>query len=181
MAEVRHKCFVSYHHVDQGEVDNFIRTFDHERNAFIARGLGEEMADDIINSDDTNYVMQRIRELYLKESTVTLVMMGKCTWARRYVDWEIQASLRHGETTTPNGLLGIKLPSHPKSGGQFPNRLNINLKQSDDQEDCYARWMEYPQRSDSLANNIDAAFDRRFSHAKWIDNPRERFKHNRTC
>ena len=180
MAKVRHRCFVSYHHADQDEVDNFVKTFDHDRDAFIARGLGQEMAQEIIDSDDTSYVMRRIRELYLKDSTVTLVMMGKCTWARRYVDWELQSTLRSGQTVTPNGLLGIKLPSYPKNG-TYPNRLNINLKQSEDQEDCYARWIEYPTRSDSLANSIDAAFDRRTTHTKWINNPRERFSYNRKC
>ena len=178
---MRHKCFISYHHADQDEVDEFVRTFDHDRDVFIARGLGGEMAGDIIDSDDTDYVMKRIRELYLKDSTVTIVLMGKCSWARRYVDWEIQASIRSGETVTPNGLLGIKLPSFPKKDGQSPNRLNLNLKQSDDQADCYARWMEYPTRKDTLANAIDAAFNRRFTHTKWINNPRDRFKYNRSC
>jgi len=181
MANVRHKCFISYHHDDQKAVEEFIETFDHEREVFLARALGAGMEQDIIDSDDTDYVMRRIRELYLKDSTVTLVLMGKCTWARRYVDWEIQASLRSGETVTPNGLLGITLPSYPKSGGQFPNRLNLNLKQSDDQKDCYARWIEYPTRKDILSNAIDAAFKRRFTHTQWINNPRERFRHNRSC
>ena len=178
---VRHKCFISYHHDDQDEVEEFIKTFDEERDVFIARALGVGMEQDIIDSDDTDYVMRRIRELYLKASTVTLVLMGKCTWARRYVDWEIQASLRSGETVMPNGLLGIKLPGYPKRGGQFPNRLNLNLKQSDDQEDCYARWIEYPTRKDTLSKAIDEAFNRRFTHTKWINNPRDRFKYNRSC
>ena len=181
MSDVRHKCFISYHHDDQEEVDEFVATFDDERKVFIARGIGLQMEQDIIDSTDTEYVMRRIRELYLKDSTVTIVLMGKCTWARRYVDWEIQASLRHGETVTPNGLLGIKLPSFPKRGGRFPERLLMNLKQSDDQEDCYARLMEYPSRKDTLANAIDAAFNRRKTHTKWIVNPRERFIYNRSC
>lgn len=180
MTTARHKCFISYHHADQDEVDQFISTFDHDRDVFIARGLGQEMAQDIINSDDTTYVMRRIKELYLRDSTVTIVLMGKCTWARKYVDWEIQASLRHGDTVTPNGLLGIKLPSYPARGGSFPNRFNINLK-GDGQADCYARWMEYPSRKDSLANAIDAAFSRRRTHTNWITNPRERFINNRAC
>ncbi|MEZ8013587.1 MULTISPECIES: TIR domain-containing protein [Vibrio] len=176
----RHKCFISYHHEDQDEVDDFIRTFDHERDVFISRGLGPEMSPDIINSQDTDYVMSRIRELYLKDSTVTIVLLGKCTWARRYVDWELQSSLRSGETVTPNGVLAIKLPSFSKNTA-FPNRLNLNLKQTDDQEDCYARWIEYPTRKDTLKNAIDSAFNRRSTHKKWIDNPREKFSYNRTC
>jgi len=181
MSNIRHICFISYHHADQEEVNKFVSTFDHDRDVLIARGLGQEMAQDIINSNNTAYIMRRIRELYLKASTVTIILISKCTWARRYVDWEIQASLHHGSTVTANGLLGIKLPSFPKRGGQYPNRLNLNLKQSDDQADCYARWIDYPSRKDTLINAIDAAFSRRKTHENWINNPRDRFLNNRTC
>ena len=137
------------------------------------------MADDIINSDDTNYVMRRIRELYLKDSTVTIVLIGKCTWARRYVDWEIQASLRQGETIKPNGLLGIKLPSYNNNG--YPERLNMNLLQDDEQEDCYARVINYPKRKDTLKNAIEDAFQARTKRRHLIVNPRDRYKYNRHC
>ncbi len=179
MSDIRHKCFISFHQLDEDEVRGFIETFDEQRDVFIARALGASgMDDEIINSDDTDYVMSRIRELYLRDSSVTIVLIGKCTWARRYVDWEIQASLRHGETVTPNGLLGIKLPSYRKSG--YPDRLNKNLKQ-EEQEDCYARVIEYPTRKDTLANQIADAFQARTNRVGLIDNPRDRFKNNRTC
>jgi len=177
---VRHKVFISYHHADQDEVNDFIKTFSDERNVFIARALGVDMEKSIIDSTDTDYVMRRIRELYLKDSTVTIVLMGKCTWARRYVDWEIQSSLRSGDTVTPNGLLGIKLPRFT-SGTSFPNRLNLNLKQNDQQLDCYARWIEYPTRKDTLANAIHGAFEARTSKTNLIVNPRDRFVNNRSC
>ncbi|NTV49240.1 MAG: TIR domain-containing protein [Geobacteraceae bacterium] len=177
---VRHKVFITYHHADQEEVNDFITTFSDERNVFISRVLGVDMEESIISSTDTDYVMKRIRELYLKDSTVTIVLMGKCTWARRYVDWEIQSSLRSGNTLTPNGLLGIKLPSF-KSGTNFPNRLNLNLKQNDQQVDCYARWIEYPTRKDTLANAIHNAFLARTSKTNLIVNPRDRFVNNRSC
>lgn len=179
MSSVRHRVFISYHHDDQDEVESFIETFDYERKVFITRGLGIGMEQDIIDSTDTDYVMRRIRELYFKDSTVTLLLIGKCTWARRYVDWEIQASLRHGEIVTPNGLLGIKLPRYKKSG--YPNRLNLNLKQPDTQADYYARIIDYPLRKDTLANAIDDGFDARYSRAHLIANPRERFVNNRPC
>ena len=181
MPNVRRKCFISYHHTDQQEVDEFIRTFDHERNIFISRGLGKEMSQNIVDSTDTDYVMRRIRELYLSDSTVTIVMLGKCTWARRYVDWELQSSLRNGETVTANGLLGIKLPSYPSSGGPYPNRLYLNLKQNDSQADCYARVLSYPTSSQDLMDAIEAAHQRRSTHQKWINNPRDNMKYNRQC
>lgn len=160
-------------------MESFIETFDYEREVFITRGLGIGMEQDIIDSTDTDYVMRRIRELYLKDSTVTIVPTGKCTWARRYVDWEIQASLRHGETVTPNGLLGIVLPSAGKSP-VASNRLKLNLKGSNSDEG-YARWHWYPQRKDTLAAWIEDAFQARTGRASLIVNPRDRFGYNRAC
>ena len=184
MNVVRRKCFISYHHADQAWVDHFIRTFDDTHNLFIARGLGQSMAQDVIDSTDTDYVMRRIRELYIRDSTVTLLMLGKCTWARRYVDWEIQASLRAPTNGLPNGLLAIKLPSYQEPGS-FPERLNKNLltdeKKVLGQNNCYARWITYPQNLSDLWTEIEAAFTRRASHGILIDNPRDRFTYNRQC
>jgi MTH538 TIR-like domain (DUF1863) len=178
MPAIRRKCFLSYHHADQDAVDNFTRTFDHSHDAFIVRGLGQEMAQDIIDSTDTDYIMRRIRDLYVGGSSVTLVMIGHCTWARRYVDWEIQASLRNSDQTRPNGLLGIKLPSY--AAGAFPDRFNSNLR-SKGQTDCYARHITYPISSDELWSAIEAAYQRRTTHRNLIVNPRERFTYNRQC
>lgn len=181
MAQVRHRVFVSYHHDDQNEVDDFVRTFADERHVFIARALGVDMEQDIIDSDDTEYVMRRVRELYLKNSTVTIVLIGRCTWARRYVDWEIQSSLRHGTTVTANGLVGITLPSAAnRSSRQPPNRLSLNLK-GDNNADGYARWYKYPTRRDTLANCIDDAFRARTARANLIVSPRDSFSYNRQC
>lgn len=178
MATVRRKCFISYHHADQDAVNRFVRGFDHDRDCFIARGLGEEMSPDIIQSTNTEYVMRRIRERFLGGSTVTIVLMGACTWARRYVDWELQASLRRGENRTPNGLLGIKLPDF----GEFPSRFNANLiPPGSKQADCYARHMSYPTSTQQLVDAIEAAYQRRTTHAHWISNPRDRMSNNRLC
>ncbi|MBN1655077.1 MAG: TIR domain-containing protein [Deltaproteobacteria bacterium] len=48
-----------------------------------------------------DYVMRRIRDEHLRDSTVTIVMIGNCTWSRKYVDWELQASLRSGPIVIP--------------------------------------------------------------------------------
>ena len=175
---VRRKCFISYHHADQAYVDAFVKHYDHGQNLFIARGLGASMSTDIIDSNDTTYVMRRIRQLYLFDSTVTIVLMGQCTWARRYVDWEIQASLRSGELTTPNGLLGIKLPTF----GGFPQRFNENLRADGAPEDSnYTGWIDWTDPETKLLGAIEWAYQRRTTHANRIKNPRDRMSYNRTC
>lgn len=172
-----HKAFISYHHDDQQEVEEFIATFGHWHEVFTYRAVG--MARDIIDSTDTEYVMRRIRELYLKDSTVTVMLIGRCTWSRRYVDWEIQASLRGVGSQLPNGLLGIVLPSAGKSP-RPPERLALNLKGKNSDE-RYARWYWYPQSSDSLSSWIEDSFEARTKRAHLIVNPRERMVYNRTC
>ncbi|TAK36620.1 MAG: hypothetical protein EPO30_11370, partial [Lysobacteraceae bacterium] len=163
---------------DQYAVDDFVRTFDHGADCFIARGLGEEMPGDVINSYDTDYVMRRIRQRFIADSTVTIVLMGRCTWARRYVDWEIAASLRNTALSNANGLIGIKLPTF----GGFPPRFDDNLiPYGSSQGDCYARWLEYPLTQYDLEAAVEAAFQRRQTHAQWIRNARLRMTNNRPC
>lgn len=182
MAFVKRNCFISYHHDDQGEVDAFIRIFDHSWDGFTARGLGQGMDPDIINSNDTDYVMRRIRERYLKGSSVTMVMLGRQTWSRRYVDWEIQASLRQDREITPNGLLGIKLPSFRETD-RFPERFNMNLMTEAAKKaghaSCYARHIPYPTSVNALVSAIEDAHARRSTHANFIVNPRDRFINNK--
>ncbi|WP_069364320.1 TIR domain-containing protein [Salisediminibacterium beveridgei] len=177
MTDIRHRVFVSYHHEDQEEVDNFLSTFGNERNVFTHRAVGT-MSDDIINSDNTEYVMSQIRKKYLKDSTVTIVLIGKCTWARRYVDWEIKTSLRRG-SFTPNGLIGILLPSMNNTATP-PQRLKENLL-GDDANEGYARWYTYPKRKDSLKNWIEDAFQARSTRPDLIANSASMFKYNRSC
>lgn len=164
----RHKCFISYHKDDKDAVDEFCETFE---GSFIRRGI--MMEDDIIDSDDTDYVMRRIRKLYLQDSTVTIVLVGRCTWARRFVDWEVQASLRKSSTgPPPNGLLAIQLWQSYK---KLPNRVDLNV------DSGYAKYYVYPKSSRGLSSMIDEVFEARTDLQGSIENPRERFSNNRSC
>jgi len=156
-----HKCFISYHADDKKAVDDFCEKFS---GTFIHRGI--KMEDDIIDSNNTDYVMRRIRELYLQDSTVTIVLVGKCTWARRFVDWEVQASLRNPSDGYPNGVVAIQLWDSYKT---LPNRVQLNVNSG------YSKFYKYPSTSTSLSNIIDEAFDARFNKIDLIDNPRDRF------
>ena len=180
---VRRKVFVSYHRADSNEVNRFRHVFSDSFGAFLARGIGAGLPGDIINSTNTDYVMSRIRELYLGDSTVTIVMLGNCTWSRKYVDWELQSSLRRGPTVTPNGVLGHKLPSFRV--GQYPHRLNLNLLSDSDRRmgwtDCYARVIEWPRSVDDLRSAIENAYAARTLRVGLIKNPRDRFERDRDC
>lgn len=169
---VRHKCFLSYHKDDQALVDAFIEEFDDESDAFIMRGIRGPQ--DLIDSEDTDYVMSEIRRRFLADSTVTVVLLGRCTWARRFVDWEIQASLRQGRTVTPNGLMGIIL-NPTKTRAVLPSRFKANY------DSGYAGFYGYPSSANALAQWIDEAYAGRTQKSTLIVNPRDRSKYNRQC
>lgn len=71
-------------------------------------------------------------------------------------------------------MLGIRLPNYDSNG--YPNRLNLNLKQYSEQEDCYARVMGYPTRS-SLMDAIEDAFTARKNRKDLIVNPKDKFSY----
>jgi hypothetical protein len=173
MNQIRHKCFVSHHGDDRYAVRRFIERFDDGQDVLISRSI--TMPDDIINSGDSNYIMGQIRERFLKDSTVTIVMVGECTWSRKFVDWEVQTSLRRRKFgPPPNGLLAILLD--PKATrGHLPNRVNLN------HDSGYAYFRPYPSNKTELSGWIDEAFRARTAHDSLIENPRDRKQRNSTC
>ena len=171
---VRRTVFISHYKGDHDEVERFISDF---KSVFIPKVLGANDNDNFIESTNTDYVMNQIRERYLLDSTVTIVLVGKCTHSRRYVDWEIKSSLRQG-AYTPNGLLGIVLPSQG-TGAYLPPRFEANWNQQ--HSNCYARYYVYPQTEDELRAWIEDAYNARTSRANLIVNSQDIMKYNARC
>ncbi|TVY07345.1 TIR domain-containing protein [Paenibacillus cremeus] len=119
-----HKVFVSYQHSRDQHYANIIRDFYGRNDAFINRSLPQA-----INSSDNDYILGLIRTRYLKDSTVTIVLIGSETWSRKWVDWEIYSSLRGYGSRSNNGLLGILLPN----SGPLPSRFQDNYRETTDQ------------------------------------------------
>ena len=104
-----HRCFISF------------KTEDGAYKKYIQEKLHLEMIDhsldEAINSDDEEYIMRKIRQDYLSDSTVTIHLIGqnsaesKGNEEQKYIKRELQASLYHGPGNTQNGILGVVLPS----------------------------------------------------------------------
>lgn len=69
-----------------------------------------------IDSDDEDYIMRKIREDHLSDSTVTIYLIGTRSAEntlfedQTYIKRELQASLYNGQDNTRNGILGVVLP-----------------------------------------------------------------------
>jgi uncharacterized protein (UPF0371 family) len=173
----RHKCVISYHAEDTDEVVAFLANFGTE---FIAKTIGVTDEDDFIDSDDTDYIMDQIRTKYLGNSSVTIVLVGKCTWARRYVDWEVYSSLRNSKYSKVNGLLAIALPS-VSGGATLQARVSDNVVRSNGNDMGYARWNTYPTSALSMRSLINDAYAARTERADLIVNTRARRLQSAPC
>ncbi len=127
----RRKVFVSYHHGgDQAYYNEFSKFFHDQFEAVFDNSLERQ-----IDSDNVDYVMQRIRDNHVTGTSCTIVLIGAQTHLRKYVDWEIKATL-----AKQHGLLGIVLPTHvfnPSGQIVVPDRFLDNSTSG------YAIWTRW--------------------------------------
>lgn len=103
-----HKCFISFKTEDESYKKEIQDDLDID---MIDKSLNEA-----INSDDKDYIMRKIREDYLSDSTVTIFLIGNKSAEntffedQTYIKRELQASLYNGEDNSRNGILGVVLP-----------------------------------------------------------------------
>jgi hypothetical protein len=177
----KRKVFLSFHQGDRAEVDTFVYRWTQQEKVFIPKALGVSANDDFIDSTNPEYVMSKIREKYLGDSTVTIVLVGQCTHSRRYVDWELKASLRRSASpgaAPPNGVIGVILPSCGTSA-YLPPRLESNWTQG--HVNCYARYWVAPTSAEQLRGWIEDAFSARTSRSALIQNAADMMKYNAKC
>ncbi|NOX29123.1 MAG: TIR domain-containing protein [Actinobacteria bacterium] len=176
------RVFVTYHHADQAEVLRFIDRFASAFHEMRAIGVSDE--DEFIDSSDTDYVLRRIREKYVKGTSATIALLGTCTWARRYVDWEIAATLRNNPTDPRGGLLAVQLPSiDGRSDIKLPPRLAMNRAYNTQaaREDGYASYHRHPSSGSTLAQWVENSIWRRDHREPVSGSTSDLRKNNSPC
>jgi hypothetical protein len=159
---IKRKVFVSYHHGgDQAYYDAFSKAFCDEYDVITDNSLERE-----VDSENVDYVMRRIRENYISGSSCTIVLVGKDTWGRKYVDWEIKATLEK-----EHGLIGVQLPTAPVSAEKkvtVPGRLFDNIKTG------YAVWTNWKNITSGTVTCTQLIEQANGRDKKLINNSRER-------
>jgi hypothetical protein len=128
----------------------------------------------------TETIRQKIRDEYLRDSTVTVVLIGSETWQRKHVDWEIGASIRNTQYNPRSGLIGILLPTYPRphnapnnyTSSTIPPRLHDNIR-------CgFAKIYNWSEDPKVVHDWIHEAFNRR--NRINPDNSYDSFVNNRS-
>lgn len=154
----RRKVFVSFHSEDEKYRDRFVNVLG---GSIVDRSVGDG---DINKGLDPDEIRRQIRDDFIAGASVTVVLIGPCTWQRRHVDWEIGASLTDTRHNDRCGLLGILLPTHPCYNKidninyrLIPPRLACNVEG----KDPFAHLHNWTKDGTKLAQWINRAFRRR--------------------
>jgi len=103
-----HKVFISYHHAnDQWYKEELLRI--NQINSIFIDGSVDtgDISDDMTDES----IRQKIRDEYLRDTSVTILLVGTDTKGRKHIDWEIYSSMIDGQVNKKSGVLIINLPA----------------------------------------------------------------------
>ena len=160
--------------------DKFVRMLD---GNIVDKSVHDEDIED--TGLKTSTVRWIIRDDFIADASVTVVLIGPETGRRKHVDWEIGSSIRKTKKNSRCGLLGILLPNHPDyhkptyASGNIPPRLADNCRGEDPYAKIY-RWedLNKPDVKAKIRRWIDEAYKRRDGTPP--NNAREAFGKNRS-
>lgn len=107
MATEQHKVFISYHHANDQEYKEALLRWNNANDIFVDASVDTgDISDDL--SDES--IRRKIRDEYLQDTTVTILLVGTETQKRKHVDWELYSSMYDGQVNKKSGVLVINLP-----------------------------------------------------------------------
>jgi MTH538 TIR-like domain (DUF1863) len=172
-SSTKHRVFLSYYHYD----DNYYRRKFEELFGHLFISSCVNPGD--INTDNSDeYIKRLIREDYISGSSVVIVLVGRQTYCRKHVDWEIYAGL-DAQSKGNSGLLGILLPDYPgyEDNEYYPETTPERLVRNVDS--TYAAIYRWTENGNSIRRWINQAFEAKISKADRIDNGLLQFTRNK--
>lgn len=103
-----HNVFISYHHDNDQYYKEVLVAMGRHFSAFVDRSVD---TGDISEDLPDEAIRRRIRDGYLRQTTVTIVLVGTQTKYRKHVDWEIHSSMYDGSVNHRSGIIVVNLPS----------------------------------------------------------------------
>ncbi|MCK5044131.1 TIR domain-containing protein [Candidatus Parcubacteria bacterium] len=105
-----HNIFISYHHANDQKYKEGLLAMNGEgiNRIFID---GSVDTGDISDDFSDEEIRKKIRDEYLRDTTITIILVGLETKWRKHVDWETYSSMFDGTVNKKSGVLVIILPT----------------------------------------------------------------------
>lgn len=188
----RHKVFISYYHQEDQWFKNRLLQANDDYNLFEDCSVHEKEIEDDDLLPET--IRKIIRDDYMQEATVLILLCGQTTKHRKHIDWEIHTAMFHTEKNPKMGILVINLPTveqTERSTGDYEKQFfsptvtwSPASKKREDIEALYphlpvriidnlikddvsisiVNWNTIEQNFNRLKGLVDVAFDRRTSN-----------------
>lgn len=101
------RVFISYHHQNDQRCKEQLLSLNSRNDIFVDCSVS---TGDIDDSLEPQAIRRIIRENYLNESTVIIVIVGRETQYRKHVDWELYSSMHNGPTFGRSGVVVLLTP-----------------------------------------------------------------------
>lgn len=142
-----HRVFISYHHKNDQAYKEYLINWAEENNIFVDWSVD---AGDISDDLSDEQIREKIRDEYLRDCRVTILLVGTETKYRKHVDWELYSSMHNTQLNKKSGIIVILLPS---AKSEF-------FTVGDDNE----KSAIYPTVTDWTTINTYAEFERRYPY-----------------
>lgn len=110
----KHKVFISYYHDDDQNFKDLICDYwNANGELFDDYSVNDGDIDDTNKTDET--IRREIRDNYIADATVLVLLCGANTKKRKYIDWELHAAMYDTEKNPKMGILVINLPTSGNS------------------------------------------------------------------
>ncbi len=110
----RHKVFISYYHHDDQKYKDFLISKTFVDTDWKVKSIFDDYSVRDGDIDDSNMndeqIRVKIRDEYIKDATVMILLVGPNTKKRKHVDWEIHGAMFNTEKNPKMGILVINLP-----------------------------------------------------------------------
>jgi len=168
----KHRVFVSSFHDDEAYRRRWDELFS---SVLISVSVDPGEIDD---SNSAEYIKRLIREEYITQASVVVVLVGLKTHCRKYVDWEISAGLNK-KVGGYSGLIGIWLPNHPNFGsGKSWTADSTPARLADSLSSGYANAFDWTEDANKVKGWVEQAFEARLEYADKINNGRPQLAKN---
>ena len=138
-----HKVFISYHHRNDQAYKEYLVNMGIQHGLFID---GSVDTGDIPEDWESQTIRREIRDNYLRDSSVAILLCGQETRHRKHIDWELKSSMIDGEVNKRSGILVITLPSICRG--------NVHASHENEKEAVHSditNWTSLDSRSDYKA------------------------------
>ena len=159
----KHKVFISCYHQDDQKYKDKLLKLNEQFDIFDNYSVPENEVDD--RGKPRESIRKIIRDQYIKDATVLILLCGKNTSGRKFIDWELHAAMYDTPKNPKMGILVINLPEieneqYQRAGDENDKKLILDYVHSNfvsisDQEEFENAYPYMPSRMiDNIVEGI---------------------------